>query len=208
MIDAARFFAKLGDGMTRLTRNWLIGLLLFYSVPVLIVVGLVAFLVFRPLPPLPSLPNPNGYDDLVKAAKVVTTNTAGYAKLSEYQLRSLVVGNAGALSLARDGLDKGCGVPVQDSEYGQRDRAGNYVKFRLLAQAFAAEGGLAELEHRPGTAVDSYADVMRLGVATGRGGILMDSMVGIAIESLSATGLQKLVNQVDAESCRKTAAAL
>lgn len=194
--------------MTKQTRNWLIALLLIYSVPVFVVGGLVAFLVFRPLPPIPTLPNPNGYDDLLSAAKLVFTNTGGYAKMSVFQLRPLVEGNAGALSLARDGLDKGCGVPVQYSQSGQRNVAGNYVKLRTLSQAFAAEGRLAELEKRPGAAADSYVDLMRLGAATAHDGILIDAMVGSAIESLGSTGLQKFVNQSDAKTCRETAAAL
>jgi hypothetical protein len=194
--------------MTRQTRNWLIALLVIYSVPVFIVGGLVAFLVFRPLPPLPILPNPNGYDDLLNAAKLVSTNTTGYAKMSVYQLRPLVDGNRGALSLARDGLEKGCAVPVQYSQDGMRDVNRNNVKLRTLAQAFAAEGRLAELENRPGAAVDSYVDLMRLGAATAHGGILVDAMVGSAIESIGSTGLQKFVNQADANTCRETAAAL
>lgn len=194
--------------MTRQTRNWLIALLVIYITPVFVVGGLVAFLVFRPLPPIPHLPNPNGYDDLLNAAKLVSTNTAGHAKMTVYQLRLLAQANAGALALARDGLDKGCGVPVQYSQVGQQDVARNYVKLRTLAQAFAAEGRLAELEKRPGAAADSYVDLMRLGAATGHGGILMDAMVGTAIESIGTAGLQTFVNQTDAKTCRETAAAL
>jgi hypothetical protein len=194
--------------MTRQTRNWLIALLVIYSTPVFIVGGILAYLVLRPLPPLPILPNPNGYDDLLAAAKLVSTNTAGYAKMSVYQLRPLVQDNAGALSLARDGLDKGCGVPVQYSEDGQRNVNGNYVKLRSLGAAFAAEGRLAELENRAGAATDSYVDLMRLGAATEHGGILIDAMVGCAIESIGSTGLQKFANQADARTCRETAAAL
>ena len=194
--------------MTRQTRNWLMALLLIYSVPVFVVGGLVAFLALRPLPPLPTLPNPNGYDDLLSAAKLVSTNTAGYAKMSVYQLRPLVDGNIGALSLARDGLHKGCVVPVQYSQDGMRDVSGNYVKLRKLTQAFAAEGRLAELDKRTDAAVDSYVDLMRLGAAAGHGGILVDAMVGSSIESLGSTGLQKFVNQADAKTCRETAAVL
>ena len=208
MIDAGRFFAKLRTRMTRQTRNWLIALLVIYTVPLFVAGGLVAFLVLRPLPPLPALPNPNGYGDLLNAAKLVSTNTTDYAKLSVYQLRPLVEGNAGALSLARDGLDKGCGVPVQYSQDGLRNVNDNYVKLRTLAQAFMAEGRLAELEKRPGAAADSYVDLMRLGAAAGHGGILVDAMVGSSIESLGSTGLQKFVSQEDAKSCRETAAAL
>jgi len=191
--------------MTRQTRNWLIALLVIYSAPVFVVCGLVAFLVLRPLP---ILPNPNGYGDLLNAATLVSTNTAGHAKMSVEQLRPLVAENAGALSLARGGLDKGCAVPVQYSQDGQRNMNGNYVKLRSLGAAFAAEARLAELENRTGAAADSYVNVMRLGAATEHDGILIDAMVGCAIESLGSTGLQKIANQADARTCRETAAAL
>jgi hypothetical protein len=78
----------------------------------------------------------------------------------------------------------------------------------LLAQAFAAEGRLAELDKRTDTAVNSYVDLMRLGAAVGHGGILVDAMVGNSIESIGSTGLQKFVNQADAKTCRDTASAL
>ncbi len=194
--------------MTRQTRNWLIALLVIYSVPVFVVGGIIAFLALRPLPPPPTLPNPNGYDDLLNAAKLVSTNTAGYARMSVYELRPLVQADAGALALARDGLDKGCGVPVQYSQDGQRDHVTDVIKLRTLSQAFAAEGKLAELEKRPNAAAKSYVDLMRLGAATGHGGILWDAMVGCAIESTGSTGLQKFVNQSDANTCRETATAL
>ena len=194
--------------MTKQTRNWLIALLVIYGVPVFVVGGLVAFLVLRPLPPLPVLPNPNGYDDFLSAAKLVSTNTAGYAKMSMDQLRPLVQVNAGALALARDGLDKQCGVPVLYSQDGQRNLTGNYTKLRRLGEAFAVEGRLAELENRPGAAANSYMDLMRLGAATEHGGILADAMLGCAIESLGSAGLQKIANQADARTCRETAAAL
>jgi len=194
--------------MTRQTRKWLIALLVIYSVPVFVVGGIIAFLALRPLPLLPTLPNPNGYDDLLNAAKLVSTNTAGYARMSVYELRPLVQADAGALALARDGLDKGCGVPVQYSQDGQRDHVTDVIKLRTLSQAFAAEGKLAELEKRPNAAAKSYVDLMRLGAATEHGGILWDAMVGCAIESTGSTGLQKFVNQSDANTCRETATAL
>jgi hypothetical protein len=194
--------------MTRQTRNWLIALLVIYSVPVFVVGGLVAFLVLRPVPPLPTLPNPNGYDDLLAAAKLASTNTGGYARMTVFQLRPVVEANADALSHARDGLDEQCAVPVEYSQGARRNKTGDYVKLRLLGQAFAAEGRLAELEKRPDAAARSNADMMRLGAATGRGGILIDAMVGCAIESVGATGLQKYLDQADAKTCRDTAAAL
>jgi hypothetical protein len=82
------------------------------------------------------------------------------------------------------------------------------INLRTLAEAFAAEGRLAELDKHPSAAMNSYVDLMRLGAATEHGGILWDAMVGCAIESIGSTGLQKYVSQADANSCRETASAL
>ena len=71
-----------------------------------------------------------------------------------------------------------------------------------------AEGRLAEMENRPGDAVKSYLDAIRLGNKSARGGILIDQLVGTAIEAIGTSHLQKLVDRLDAKSCRETAATL
>ena len=53
--------------MTGKTRNWLITLFILASPFVL--PGSPVFWDAEPLPPVAPLPNPNGYDDLVKAGK-------------------------------------------------------------------------------------------------------------------------------------------
>jgi len=191
--------------MTRQTRNWLIALLVIYCTPIFVVGGIVAFLVLRPLPPLVSLPNPNAYDDLVKAGQMVSTNTANYAKMGVTPLRALVATNAEALSVARDALDSPCRAPVRYSQGGQGN---NYVKLRRLAQAFAAEGRLAGFDNRTGKAAGCDMDLIRLGADTARGGILIDAMIGSSIESIGSTDLARLVNQLDARTCRDAASTL
>jgi hypothetical protein len=194
--------------MTRQTRNWLIALLVIYSVPVFVVGGIIAFLALRPLPPLVPPPNPNAYDDLVKAGQMVSTNTGNYAKLGAPQLRTLAATNAAALSLARDALDGPCRVPVQYSQTNWSLTTGNVSKLRLLSQAFAAEGKLAELDKRSGKAAGCDMDLIRLGADSARGGILIDAMIGSSIESIGSADLVKLASQLDAPTCRDAAATL
>lgn len=194
--------------MTRQTRNWLIALLVIYSTPVLVVGGIVALLALRPLPPLVPLPNPNAYDDLVKAGQMLPANTGNYAKIGVPQLRVLVATNAAALLLARDALDGTCRVPVQYSQDGQMNRINPYARLRSLSQAFAAEGRLAELDKRTGKAAECDMDLIRLGADAARGGILMDALVGNSIESIGSVDLAKLFNQLDAQTCREAATTL
>jgi hypothetical protein len=47
-----------------------------------------------------------------------------------------------------------------------------------------------------------------LGNEAGRGGVLIDEMVGLAIGSIGTGHLQKMVDQLDTKSCRETAATL
>lgn len=193
--------------MTTKTRNWLITLLIL-AAPFLFFLGLLLFWTAQPLPPIASLPNSNGYDDLVKAGEMADDNTGNYYEMKLEELRRLVAKNSGALQAARTSLQEDCAVPIQFSESYMSRRIPELAGFKRLAQAFVAEGRLAEMENRPGDAAKSYLDTIRLGNKSDRGGILIDQLVSIAIEAMGVAHLQKLVDQLDAKSCREAAATL
>ncbi len=192
--------------MTAKTRNWLITLLILAS-PFLFFLGLLLFWTAEPLPPLAPLPNPNGYEDLVKAGRVIKS-MAGYDQTNEQPLAELVATNAEALRLLQAGLSNQCRVPLQFSENYMANHLNDLASFKRLAQILAAEGRLAEIEGGPGDAAKSYLDTIHLGAESARGGVVIDQLVGTAIEAIGVAGLQKLVDQLDAKSCRDTAAAL
>lgn len=196
--------------MTLKTRNRLI-VLFILAFPFIVLFGFLISQIAGPLPPIPPLPNPNGYDDLVKAGKMVAVNakvnTTFYGDMGEAQLQEVVSTNAAALALARAGLSNQCRVPVQHSEIWS-NHLSDLASLKFLAQAFDAEGKLAEMENRPNDAAKSYLDVIHLGNESARGGGLTDQLVGIAIKSMGTSPLQKLVPQFDAKSCRETVAAL
>ncbi len=87
-------------------------------------------------------------------------------------------------------------------------RLENLSTLKRLAQALAAQGQLAELEKHPAAAAESYLTAIRLGVAGSRGGLLIDSLVGTAVEAIGSAGLEKLVPMLDAKQCCQTVAAL
>ena len=70
----------------------------FFVVAALLVVA--ALVVTRnQLPPAgPPLPKPNGYDDLVQAARMVSDNTPDWDTMSEGDLRALELKNSEALN--------------------------------------------------------------------------------------------------------------
>src|SRR3954462_3540038 len=59
-----------------------------------------------------ALPNPNGYDDLLKAATLVVGDIGKAATLNVEDLQSLVETNAESLRLVRVGLGRQCSVPT------------------------------------------------------------------------------------------------
>ncbi len=198
--------------MTNKTRNWLIGILSIPVAAILVVTGLLIFNAARPLPPIRPLPNPNGYDDLVKAGAMISDNyengDENWNEMKLAELRKLVAKNSVALQAARAGLEEDCAVPLQFSENWVSRHLPELANFKRLAQAFVAEGLLAAMENRPDDAAKSYLDTIRLGNESGRGGVLIDQLVGTAIEAMGMSHLQKLVDQLDAKTCRETATTL
>jgi hypothetical protein len=193
--------------MTVRTRNRLIALSII-AAPFVFFLGLLLFWDAEPLPPIPPLPNPNGYEDLVKAGKLTDNHTGNFYEMKLEELRRLAAQNSDALQAARIGLQEDCAVPLQFSENYMSQHLSELADYKKLAQAFVAEGRLAEMENRPGDAAKSYLDVIRLGHKSDRGGVLIDQLVGTAIEAMGVSQLQKLVDQLEAKTCHKTVATL
>ena len=74
---------------------------------------------------------------------------------------------------------------------------------RTLERLLFAEGTLAEREGRTGDAANSYIDVIRLGQAAGRGGMMMDVLRGQAIEAAGLRGLAGLRGRLDVDQVRR-----
>jgi hypothetical protein len=194
--------------MTGKTRIWLGLILLVPAMVIIAAIGLLVFDAVRPLPPLQPLPNPNGYADLAKAGQMIRGNIGDYDKANREELRGIVLTNAEALSLARSALSNQCGVTLQFSQAYLTNHLPELVGFRKLAQALATEGKLAEKKNRFNDAAKAYLDAIHFGNEAGRGGILVDEMLGVAIRSLGVEQLQKTVDQLDAKTCREAAATL
>ncbi len=182
-------------------------LLLFSGIIAALLLGLLAFTLTRPNPPLLSMPSPNGYADFVAAGKMLVGESADYRVLPSERLRALVLTNAECLKRLRIGLTRECRVPM---DYSQEvtNHLTELPLMKRLGSALAAEGRLAELEKRPGDAARAYVDGLRFGQESVRGGIIIDALVGIAIEALHCTQLEKLSPTLDAPTCRQLAVAL
>ena len=155
----------------------------------------------RPPPPA-RLPNPNGYDDFVKAQKLMVVYTGEITRASAEQLREHLAKNVEALKLIREGLTKQCRIPISFST--------NYLFLRSLADVkklvwlLEAQGRLAELEHRTNDAARIYVEAIRYGQESCRGGVMIDRLVGNACEAWGVNLLQKAAGGLDANTCRET----
>jgi hypothetical protein len=198
--QASRQVRPLNKAMARPVAKLLI---IFSAFAAVLVLSALILAMRSPGHPDP-LPNPNGYDDFLKAAK--SLENADYSKLRGEELRTVVNRNAEALKLARTGLERECRVRL---EYRPDvPHLPNLASVKSLAQALVAEGRLAEVESRPGDAAQSYLTAIRLGQEATRGGLLIDALVGIAVEALGLTPLERLAPTLDAASCRKLATSL
>jgi len=179
----------------------------FFVVAALVVAAAVIFTLSQPLPPPAPLPQPNGYDDFVKAGEMITDRATDYATMSEEELRAFVKENAEALKLARTGLGRESRVPL-DYSPTNGVMLSRLATLKRLGQAMTSEGRLAELENRPADAAEAYLAVIHLGHAMCQGGLIIDSLVGLAIESMGTAGLQRLAPALDAKQCREAASAV
>jgi len=194
--------------MATKARNWLIAIVIL-AFPFTLFVIFLLFLEPGPAPALAPLPGMNGYEDFVAAGKrAVADDKPDYRTMNEQQLQSFIDNNSNGLQLAHAGLSKDCGVTVQFSESYISDHLDDLAGFKVMAHALAAEGRLAEIKNQPADAARRYLDVIRFGQQSRRGGVLIDGMVGIAIEAVGTDHLESLVPQLDANTCRETATAL
>lgn len=152
------------------------------------------------------MPNPNGYDDIIRAGMAISNSFQNYKTMGSTELRSLLGINAAAIAQGHAALKLDCRMrldwPPGSASHDETSAPSN------LAEAFAAEGALAEMESRTQDALKDYLDIVRLGGQSSRGGFVADSLRGLTIESRGADLLQKLSVILDAKSCAEIAKTL
>jgi hypothetical protein len=187
------------------TGAWIAGILALATLAVAVWIGL------RPALQFASLPNPNGYDDLRRAAEAIVGQEPGpkgdWTKASKEELSAFVGPNQKALTLARVGLGRSCRVPMS-SEPGTLDaQIADHIQWsssmRRLARLLACEARIARMEDRHDDAVRSSLDLVRLGHEAGRGGMMIDDLAGQAIVATGLGELRALRDDLSAAECRR-----
>ena len=165
---------------------------------VAVILVAVALLSEKSPPASAPLPNPNGYDDFVRAGAMMDQRDySAFPSLEKDGLASLVASNEEALAAARIGFTHACAVRGSALSLSPGSTSDMMV-MKQIAQLFAAEGRLAEMEDRPADAARSYIDAVRLGNESSRGGLLIHRLVGVACQAI---GLKRLAQVVPALNC-------
>jgi hypothetical protein len=114
-----------------------------------------------------------------------------------------------ALEAAREGLKRECRIvlppPSLNAVQAHLDKVG---PLRQLGRLMGARARLAELEGRWGDLVQSSLDVIEAANRGSRGGLMIDTLAGFAIESGGLSILLRERDQLSGEQCRDVVDAL
>src|ERR1019366_10087385 len=138
-------------------------LIAFALAAVAIMVALLAFTLGRAPARPPPLPNPNGYDDFIKAGEAVLGNVGDWPDLDHDNLAALVSTNAEPLRLLRLGLTRQCVKPTDSALTNVAGGMNQLARMKRLVQLRGAEGRLREMENQPVDGARSYVDPIRFG---------------------------------------------
>jgi|GEM_PF-6093479 hypothetical protein len=170
--------------------------------------GVSLFIPDRPPVARKPLPVPNGYDRLVEAGRLVASIPNDFYKLDTNSLAAIVSANSNALANAREALLIESQVPFQSTSAYMSSHIREIESLRTLAQVFAVETRLAALEGRSSDVARSALDIINLASKAGAQGLLIDAMIGSAIEKMGTSELTPLISRLDAASCRSAAGQL
>lgn len=186
---------------------------LLLALALVVITVLVAMIIATPkIEPEPPLPSPNGYDDFLKAAAMLEANPPDWQGMSGEEqhevLKKLVATNRAAIDLLRAGLAKESRVVPYEVNETNGTHLTQLAGCKRLAQALSAASRLALIEGRTNEAAAFATDCIRYGNGVVRGGVLIDSLVGLAVKNIGLSSLKSAMPGLDLEGTRNTLAAL
>lgn len=186
--------------------------LLWLGIPFLAILTLALLFVAANRPPVVNvptrkMPNPNGWDDLVKATTLLIP-TGPYSDAprkpedwTESELRAWVQTETPALDMMRQGLAKECMHPPMRTPFFE-----GYAPMRELARINAGAALYYEVIGKHGRAADSVIDGIEFSTAVEHGAPLLGGLVGIAIESIAIRHLEPLLPKLSPKELALAAA--
>jgi len=183
-------------------RLWLVvGLLLGAGAACLV------YLSFRTAPE-PPLPNPNGTEDFAQAALQMGSQGIDVKSLPLDELRRLVDSHQPALALVRSGLMKECRVIPYLLTSPTNDHISTIGSYKRLANLFSAASRLERFKGHTNAAAILGLECVRFGHESVRGGVVIDGLVGLALQSIGLAAINESLAGTDAATARQIAATL
>ena len=167
--------------------------ILVVALLLLVVLAIVWPIVFTAPPVIPPLPNPNGYDDFLKATAVLNGDLGNASTLNHDGVQALISTNTESLRLIRLGLSRRCSLPADSAMANVSGMLVDLQNLKSLARLLIEEGRLAEMDNRNADASRSYVDTIQFGNELSRGGFIINRLVGIACQAMGTSALSKLV---------------
>ena len=175
------------------------------GVALLLLLVRVADRLARRAGPLPAVAQPNAYEELLKVAAEVKVPPRELAELGPDEIRELAAANAIRLERLRKALREETSVPLHTTR-GWVDQHGRDVNaLKKLAVVLGVQGKALMLEGKTSQSAACMLDVMLLGQAMPRGGIVSDGLQGLTVETVGMASLRALVPSLSADFCRSAA---
>jgi len=141
------------------------------------------------------------YESLVQAASsLVDTELLGKDEPEQdlVEATTFVESNREVLTAVREALAKNCSVPLKYEQAFFEKHLGDIQYLRDLARTFSLELNLAKSDGHLGTASRIGVDMLELVCAVRRGGLVVDSLVAMAIAGIALEQLRGLRTHLDA----------
>lgn len=154
---------------------------------------------------LPVPPQPNGYAELLSAAHALKKPPIDLVGLSGEQVQSLADENRAALEKARKGLQMPGAVSVETKKGWRQQHEDELKELKRLVVVFTIEAKSQILRSHTNDAARCHLDTIRLAQAVSRGGILVDGITGLTIETIGSASLEAMIPRLDASFCHEAA---
>ncbi len=157
---------------------------------------------------MPVQPKPNGYEEIVAAARALKPLPAAFAELSSDQIHQIAQQNLPAIEQMRKAFALESGVTLEIKKDWQDRHELDLKDLKRLAVALGLEAKAQLLRGHTNEAARGNVEVIRLAQTLNKGGILLDGITSLAVETVGTASLQVMLPQLDATCCRAAARAL
>ncbi len=154
---------------------------------------------------LPVLPQPNGYETVFQIAHEVSVPQGDLADLSADAVRQYAQTNQQLLAKLSAALAMESGVPLK-TETGWRAKHAEELKpVKHLTVSLGLQSKASLSNNNTNESAQYLIEMISLGQAIPRGGLIIDGLTGLAVETIGAGMLRGQVPGLDATACRNAA---